>query len=123
MFKENNATNAGALFVGGHASVIFNKSSVVTFSKNIVANQGGAVFVSNQAMISFEQNSIAVFNSKRAVEGGAVYSIIIKRQQCLYLCLSWRGSSDPYDPWICSWQYFCIWQTSIVILCLRETSL
>ena len=74
LFKEINATNAGALFVGGHASVIFNKSSVVTFSKNVVANQGGAVFVSNQAIISFEQNSIAVFNSMRAVEGGAVYS-------------------------------------------------
>ena len=74
LFEKNNATNGGGLFVGDHASVIFNKSSVVTFSRNVATNQGGAVFVSNQAMISFEQNSIVVFNSNRANKGGAVFS-------------------------------------------------
>ena len=74
LFEENIATNGGGLFVGDHASVIFNESSVVTFSKNVATNQGGAVFVSNQAMISFEQNSIVVFNSNRADKGGAIYS-------------------------------------------------
>ena len=74
LFEGNNATNGGGLFVGDYASVIFNETSVVTFSKNVATNQGGAVFVSNQAMISFEQTSIVVFNSNRADEGGAVFS-------------------------------------------------
>ena len=74
LFEGNHATYGGGLFVGDHASVIFNKSAFVTFSKNVATNQGGAVFVSNQAMISFEQNSIVVFNSNSADEGGAVFS-------------------------------------------------
>ena len=74
LFEGNYATDGGGLFVGDHASVIFNESSVVIFSKNVVTNQGGAVFVSTQAMTSFEQNSIVVFNSNRADKGGAVFS-------------------------------------------------
>ena len=73
LFEGNNATNGGRLFVGDHASVIFNESSFVTFSKNVATNQGGAVFVSNQATMSCEQNSIVVFSSNRADKGGAVY--------------------------------------------------
>ena len=74
LFEGNNARNGGGLFIGDHASVIFNESSFVTFRKNVATNQGGAVFVSSQAMISCEQNSIVVFNSNRADEGSAVYS-------------------------------------------------
>ena len=74
LFKENNATNGGGLFVGDHASVIFNESSVVTFSKNVATNQGGTIIVSNQAMISFEQNSTVVFSSNSANKCGAILS-------------------------------------------------
>ena len=75
LFEENNATNGGGLF---DASVIFNESSVVTFSKNVATNEGGAVFVSNQAIISFEQNFSLVLNSYIAEEGGAESNITIK---------------------------------------------
>ena len=80
LFEENIATSGGGLFVDNRASVIFDESSVVTFSKNAATNQGGAIFVSSQAMISFEQNSTVVFNNNRAGKGGAIFlkrSIVI----------------------------------------------
>ena len=74
LFEGNKATYGGGLFVIDHASVVFNESSVVTFSQNVADNQGGAIFISHDSVMLFEQASIVQFISNTAIEGGAVFS-------------------------------------------------
>ena len=74
LFEGNKATDGGGLFVSDHASVVFNESSVVTFSQNVADSHGGAIFTIRDSIILFEQASIVQFISNTATAGGAVFS-------------------------------------------------
>ena len=74
LFKGNKATHGGGFYISDHASVVFNESSVVTFSQNVAGNHGGAIFTSHDSVILFEQASIVQFISNTATDGGAVFS-------------------------------------------------
>ena len=74
LFEGNNATKGGGLFVSNHASVIFEESSVVIFTKNVATFNGGAIFVCHHSKILYDQNSTVLFNSNTARGGGAVFS-------------------------------------------------
>ena len=77
-FVVNNTAeyDIGGIYISNHSTVIFNKSSIVTFTQNYAGFKGGTVFIENNSAILFDQNSTVMFNDNIAYLDGLIYSNI-----------------------------------------------
>ena len=74
LFQSNTAENGAGVYISGHSTVFFGKTSNVIFSQNSANNRGGAVFLARNSACIFDHNSIVVFYYNKATKGGAIYS-------------------------------------------------
>ena len=74
LFQNNVAEDGAGIYISGHSTVIFGKTSNVRFNQNSANNRGGAIFLTNNSACFFHHNSIAVFHYNKATKGGAIYS-------------------------------------------------
>ena len=78
LFINNTVDNTGGIYISDHSTVVFNKSSNVTFIKNFsnftFLKEGEVVVLKNNSTILFDQNSSVMFNKNGAFPNGIIYS-------------------------------------------------
>ena len=58
LFQNNVAEDGTGIYISDHTTVIFGKTSNVTFSHNSANVRGGVIFLTNNSACSFGHNSV-----------------------------------------------------------------
>ena len=74
LFQSNIAEDGAGIYISDHSTVIFGKTSNVTFTQNLANVRGGVIFLTNNSTCLFGHNSIVAFYYNQATKGGAIYS-------------------------------------------------
>ena len=75
LFQSNAAKVGTAIYISDHSTVVFGKSSNVTFIHNSANREGGAIYLRGHSSLIFDQNCEVKFNSNIAgYSAGGIYS-------------------------------------------------
>ena len=74
LFQNNTAENGAGIYISDYSTVVFDKTSNVTFIQNSAKESGGAIFLKKYSFCIFDLNSEIKFYYNEATRGSTIYS-------------------------------------------------
>ena len=74
LFQNNIAESGTGIYISDYSTVVFDKTSNVTFIQNLAIDRGGAIFLRNHSICLFDHNSEIKFYYNKATKGSTIYS-------------------------------------------------